>query len=104
MRSREYWHEIIANQYAMPDAADLLGLTDELLDYLASPDPELRDTFAYNILSRWLAIYRYHSPEQLLVMTRWLLEQVDKGIGDIDSDTVFLRSYSVAILALDCLS
>ncbi len=100
MRSREYWHEVISKQYAIPDEADLLELTDELLDYLASPDPELRDTFAYNILSRWLAIYRYHSPEQLLVMTRWLLEQVDKGIGDIDSDTVFLRSYSVAILAL----
>ena len=100
MRSREFWQEIIANQYAITDRADLLELTDELLDYLASPDPELRDTFAYNILSRWLAIYRYHNPEQLLVMTRWLLEQVDKGIGEIDSDTVFLRSYSIAILAL----
>lgn len=100
MPDREFWQNIIANHYAIPDEADLLELTDELLDYLASPDPELRDTFAYNILSRWLAIYRYHNTEQLLVMTHWLLEQVDKGIGEIDTDTVFLRSYSIAMLAL----
>lgn len=100
MNDKAFWQTVIANNYAIPDKEKLLVFTDELLDYLAHPDPELRDEFGYNILTRWIAVYGYHSTEQLIVMGQWLLEQLDKGIGEINTDTVFLRSYSAAVLSL----
>lgn len=100
MRDKAFWQAVVDHNYAIPDKEKLLNYTDELLDYLAHPDPELRDDFGYNILTRWIAVYRYHSTEQLIVMAQWLLEQLDKGIGEINTDTVFLRSYSAAVLSL----
>jgi len=100
MRPKEFWHEIVANQYKIPDDEDLLTLTNELLAYLGNPDPELREQFAYSILSRWIAVYRYYDIEQLKSIGRWLSTRLDKGIGEIGTDSVFVRSYSASVLSL----
>lgn len=94
------WQAIIDDEYKLPEGAALIPLTDELLDYLASPDPDLRDNIANAILSRWITIHSYHTPQQLQQMTQWLTQQLMKDIGDTDSDSVFLRSYSALILSL----
>lgn len=94
------WQVIIQNDYQLPEGADLLPLTDELLDYLASPDPDLRDDIANAILSRWLTVHNYHTPQQLQQMAQWLMQQLTNGIGEMDTDSVFLRSYSALILSL----
>lgn len=100
MQDRAFWRDIIANSYALPKDAPLLALTDELLDYLSETDPELRDTFGYNILARWIAVYRYHQASDLRHMLNWLIVQLSHDIGAEESDTVLLRSYSASILAL----
>lgn len=95
-----FWLKVIKNDYQLPDDQNLLSLTDELLDYLASTDSVLRETFAYNILARWIVLYRYHAHSDLLSIADWLIAQMGIGLGDLDADTVFLRSNAVAVLAL----
>jgi Protein of unknown function (DUF2785) len=94
------WQAIIDDDYQLPEEAELIPLTDELLDYLGSPDADLRDNIANAILSRWITIHNYHTPQQLQQMTQWLTQQLSKDIGSRDSDSVFLRSYSALILSL----
>ncbi|MEL6309633.1 MAG: DUF2785 domain-containing protein [Chloroflexota bacterium] len=100
MQDRAFWRDVIKNSYALPKDAPLLPLTDELLDYLGETDAELRDTFGYNILARWIAVYRYHSPEHMRHMLNWLIDQLPYDIGATESDSVLLRSYSASILSL----
>lgn len=100
MADKAFWNAIIEANYVIPDKAQLIELTDILLDYLASPEPDLRDTYGYGILARWITIYRYHSPEQLAQMHTWLIAQLPLNIGEVKTDSVFLRSYSAAILSL----
>lgn len=97
---REFWHHIIENRYALPDNHSLVDLTIELLEYLASPDPELRDTFAYDILARWIILYGYYDPDELRAMIEWLVPRLAEGLGEQNSDSVFVRSYAALILSL----
>jgi hypothetical protein len=97
---RAEWQAIIDDNYQLPEGAALIPLTDELLDFLASPDPELRDTIANAILSRWITVHNYHTPQQLQQMAQWLMQQLTHDIGATDSDSVFLRSYSALTLSL----
>lgn len=97
---KEFWHKIVENDYQLPEDASLMLLTEELLNFLGLPDPELRDEYAYEILARWIVNYRYHEPDQMRGMVQWLTEQLSHEIGSVDSDDVFRRSYSAAILSL----
>lgn len=95
-----FWRQIIENNYSLPADADLLTLTDALLDYLALPDALWRDTIGYGILARWIIVYRLHTARQLHQMVQSLLPQLTIGIGEQNTDGVFLRSYSASVLAL----
>jgi hypothetical protein len=97
---KTFWHEIIDNDYELPDDQDLVKLTKELLEYLSSPDPELRDEFAYGILARWIVNYRYHDHDDLLDIYPILMQQMQYQIGVAGDDTVFMRSYSALVLSL----
>lgn len=100
MHNKAFWQEIIDDQYQLPEGADLIALTNELLGYLGSSSPELRENYSYNILSRWIAVHRYHDIQQLKSIGRWLTTRLEQGIGDIGTDSVFLRSYSASVLSL----
>lgn len=97
---KAFWREIIHNQYRLPEDQSLSDLTIELFNYLGSTDPELRDTFAYGILARWIVLYGLHAPENLRVMIEWLVPQLSEGVGEQETDGVFLRAYSALILSL----
>lgn len=96
----DFWLEIIASKYQCPKGHALLELTEELLSYLALPDPELRDTFAYDIMARWILVYGYYTPQDLRAMMDWLLPRMAYGLGERDTDSVFLRSYAALVLSL----
>jgi hypothetical protein len=72
-------------------------LTPELLGWLGSTDPELRDEFAYRILAAWIERGQYGS-EQLRAMAKQMTANLEVGLGEHGTDSVYLRTYSVLIL------
>jgi hypothetical protein len=95
---RADWEQVVASDYAVPDGANLPGLTRELLDYLASPDPQLRDQFGYEILATWMA-RDVLSPAAMRAVGEALLPRLQIGLGERDTDSVFTRSFAVLLLA-----
>ena len=95
---KSFWFAIRDQQYALPDGQDLLLLTDELLGYLGSTDPELRDTIAYESFANWLEKGLY-TPEQLRPYLLHLLLNLQEGLGEPESDSLFLRAFSILWLA-----
>jgi hypothetical protein len=72
-------------------------LTPELLGWLGSTDPELRDEFAYRILAAWIERGQYGS-DQLRTMAKQMTANLEAGLGEQGTDSVYLRTYSVLIL------
>lgn len=95
---KEFWVAIARNDYAIPEGHTLENLTNILFSYLGSSDPELRDDIAYVVYANWLKQQRYPS-EVIRAHVDQLLSNLEKGIGETSSDTVFLRTFSVLLLA-----
>lgn len=93
-----FWQAIRDSDFRVPSGYDVADLTRELMGYLASPDPLLRETFAYSIISYWIERNEYSS-QQLREMTMQLVGNLSVGLQERDGDTVFLRSYSALLLA-----
>jgi hypothetical protein len=72
---KSFWKSIQANDYAIPNGFTAALLTPELLSYLGSPDPELREPIAK------------------------LGGNLSLGIREDGNDSIFLRSYSALLLA-----
>ncbi|MBK7453251.1 MAG: DUF2785 domain-containing protein [Anaerolineales bacterium] len=95
---KEFWAEIQKNQYEIPAGQTLAGLTRELFSYLGSTDPQLRDDIGYIVFANWLKQDRY-SVEEIRAYIKKLLANLHIGIGENESDSVFLRTFSVLFLA-----
>ena len=94
------WHKLIDNNYQLETTDDLDTLTTELLQYLKSPDLELRDTIAYNMFARWIISHQYYDAEQLIHLIGQLIPMLSHELGNHDDDTVFGRSYAALVLSL----
>lgn len=95
---KDFWAAIARNDYAIPEGHTLDNLSGILFSYLGSTDPELRDQIAYEVYANWLEQERYSSDVIRSHVDR-LLANLEKGIGETASDTVFLRAFSVLLLA-----
>jgi len=95
---REFWASIARNEYAIPDGHALKELTKTLFGYLGSTDSELRDDIAYGIYANWLKREMF-TKEEVRGHVDELLSNLDKGIGETESDSVFIRTFSVLLLA-----
>lgn len=95
---KQFWLAISENKYAFPAGHDLAALTDELFSYLPSTDPELRDKIGYEVFANWIETEPY-SPELLRSYIKRLTANLQVGLGERDTDTVFLRAFSVLFLA-----
>lgn len=100
MVDKAFWQQIIDDNYRLPQGHKVMNLTAELLSYLPSTDPLLRDTFAYGILARWIILYGYHGTDDLIQMADTILPWLNEGLGQNGNDTVFKRSYTALILSL----
>jgi hypothetical protein len=94
---RSFWRVIANDENALPQGEWVAELTPELLGWLGSTDPELRDEFAYRILAAWIERGQYGS-EQLRTMAKQMTANLEAGLGEEGTDAVFLRTYSVLIL------
>lgn len=95
---KDFWASISKNDYKIPDGYTLDELTRTLFGYLGNTDPELRDDIAYIVYANWLKRDMYTKDEIYGHVTE-LLANLEKGNGEIESDSVFLRSFSVLLLA-----
>lgn len=95
---KEFWVSIAKNDYKIPEGYSLDELTKTLFGYLGSTDPELRDDIAYIVYANFLKREMY-SKEEIQVHASNLLANLEKGIGETESDSVFLRTFSVLLLA-----
>jgi hypothetical protein len=93
-----FWISISKNDYQIPKGYTLANLTEILFSYLASTDPDLRDEIAYTVYASWLKRDMYLQEEVKSHVER-LLSNLEKGIGETESDTVFLRAFSILLLA-----
>ncbi|MEP7136051.1 MAG: DUF2785 domain-containing protein [Chloroflexota bacterium] len=94
----EFWISIAKNDYAIPEGHTLTKLTKTLFGYLGNTDPELRDDIAYTVYANWLKREMF-TKEEVHAHVDDLLANLDKGIGGTESDSVFLRTFSVLLLA-----
>ena len=95
---KEFWTSISKNEYKIPDGNSLEDLTKTLFGYLGSTDPELRDDIAYIVYANWLKQEMY-TKDEILAHIEILIANLEKGIGETESDSVFLRTFSVLLLA-----
>ena len=93
-----FWKTLQENKYAIPAGHTPTSLTAELFTYLSSTDPELRDEIAYETFANFLEL-DYFSLEEIEIYIANLLANLDVGIEQGESDSVFLRSFSVLFLA-----
>jgi hypothetical protein len=97
---KSFWQNIVNADFAVPDGQTVASLTPELLDFLGSTDIEVRDPFGYTVLAHWIVRDGHYSPDDLRAMRDQLIANLDQGIGENGTDSVFLRSFSVLILSL----
>jgi hypothetical protein len=101
---REFWRGVLEAEGKfpenLPEGHDLEQLTDELLGFLSSSDPELRDEFGFSILGNWIYVRHLYSPERLRKMILSLKANLHVGLGEAGTSTVFGRSFSVLILSV----
>ena len=95
---KDFWVSIAQNDYRVPEGHTLENLTEILFSYLGSTDPELRDEIAYIVYANWLKREMF-STETVKSHVDRLLANLEKGIGESESDTVFLRAFSILLLA-----
>jgi hypothetical protein len=96
-----YWQEILSTGLAVPNDRPLGDLTAELTTMLGSPDPEQRDGTAYPALSTWIDRGVYD--DLLSGLGDGMAAGLTVGLGEVGTDSVFRRSFSVLALA-ECLA
>jgi hypothetical protein len=95
-----FWRGIVENDFKVPGGYNAAELTPELLGFLGSTDIAVRDPFGYTILTAWMVRERHYTPDELRAMRDELLANLDKGIGENGTDSVFLRSFSMLMVAV----
>jgi len=96
---KPFWYAIKNNHYAFPTDHNLLQLTEELYSYIGSIDPELRDIIGFFVFKNWVRQGLYGMVDLRNFIPR-LIKNLRKGLGEKESDLVFLRSFSALWLAI----
>ncbi|MHB9146765.1 MAG: DUF2785 domain-containing protein [Symbiobacteriia bacterium] len=95
---KSFWTDVKQHDFAVPDGYLAVGLLPDLMAGLGSTDPDFRDSLCYEVVATWVEKDRF-TPEDLRPMVDQLLVNLRAGIGQGENDQVFLRTFSVLILA-----
>lgn len=96
---RAYWRTIKTNKFEVPAGASAPALAAELSTLFASPDPELRDELAFEILASWISEKRVLTPDQIRPLMAAWTANLQRGIGEANNDGVLQRSFSALALS-----
>lgn len=94
---KQFLRAIVKNGYEVPTGIDAYDFACALLRNFASPDAELRDELSYMILANAVIDKQLLSLEQLSQLLKLCIDSqhVFYRIGEINTDAVFMRSFSV---------
>ncbi len=95
---KQFWISIKENNFVFPEDHSIHSLTEELFTFIASTDPDLRDTIGLEAFYNWLTKGLFSVADLRGFITR-LVTNLENGIGQLESDTVFQRSFSALWLA-----
>ncbi|NJN44384.1 MAG: DUF2785 domain-containing protein [Anaerolineae bacterium] len=95
---KDFWVSLAKDDYKISEGHTLDKLTKTLFGYLNSADPELRDDIAYIVYANFLKREMY-SHDDIRAHVEQLLANLDTGTGETESDSVFLRTFSILLLA-----
>lgn len=98
---KDQLYEIADNDFALPEQAKAMPRALEMLPHLGSPDAELRDDLIYSTLATWILADTFEE-DDLKTLLRQLLtaEHLFFKLGEVDTDSVFMRSFSMLIIPL----
>lgn len=93
----EFWQQVLEGGARVPADKPLDDLTHELFEMLGDPDPQIRDSLAYPVLSTWIAEGVYD--DLLAGLGDGACVGLSWGLGRDGDDSVFRRSFSALVLA-----
>lgn len=98
---KEQLYEIADSDFALPERAKALPRALAMLPHLGCPDAELRDDLIYSTLATWILADKFED-DDLKTLLRQLLteEHLFYKLGESDTDSVFMRSFSVLLVPL----
>ena len=97
---KERLSRIAQNDYHVLDETEVWPLAVQMMHSLGSVDPELRDTLIFNTLCEWTKLYFDAQQLGILLNTALDDEHLFHGLGERETDTVFMRSYSSLAIAV----
>ena len=95
-----YWRSLKQQDFKLPAQARVLPLAIEATALLGSTDPELRDEIGYEAFVAWVYRDQRLAPGELNQLRVILLSNAVRGLGHVEDDSLFLRSFSVLVLAV----
>jgi hypothetical protein len=91
------WRTLIEDDYRVPQQSSPSALLTASLTNLGSSDAELRED-ACAILGQWIEVQSLYSPQELRLISAQLWSNLRQGLGEQETDTVFLHSFSLLVL------
>lgn len=99
--NKDFLRTLVENNYDLPEEIDHYTFALALLANLGSPDGELRDELSYMILASGIIDKGTLTPHQLESLLALVLDNAHLflAIGEVNTDTVFMRSFSNLVIA-----
>ncbi|MEZ5285197.1 MAG: DUF2785 domain-containing protein [Vicinamibacterales bacterium] len=97
---RAFWVALAGGGFEVPAGSTAVELLTEMNALLGSPDPVLRDDVAYGAAERWLLRDRRLSPDEVRQVVAMWSRNLDVGLGEAGTDTIYLRSFSALCLSV----
>ncbi len=99
--NKQFLRSIAENNYELPAGIDNYDFAKALLINLGSPDGELRDELSYMILASGIIDKGLLDADQMNELLTVVLspEHLFYAIGEVNTDSVFMRSFSNLIVA-----
>ncbi len=89
--------QIILSEFKVPAEGKAMDYLPGLMTNLGSTDSELREN-SLDVLWTWIAQSQYNDSE-LLIIAQQMSANLTAGLGEVESDSIFLRAFSTLILA-----
>ncbi|VAW41802.1 FIG01226434: hypothetical protein [hydrothermal vent metagenome] len=98
---KDQLYDIADNDFALPEQAKAMERTREMLPHLGSTDAELRDDLIYSTLATWILADKFEDDDLKELLSQLLTEEhLFFKLGESDSDSVFMRSFSMLLIPL----